>query len=169
MNRVIRNEKMFISVVGVLTLVLLMWHTKASADIDNRYRPPVLSKAELALERGNPARAIELMGGSISNSPRSAVQAEVSSILCRAHFQQNEFLAAEEACTRALDMGGSAGAWSDLNNRGVMRMLQGRFDDAVEDFETAIRSNPRAREARRNLTLARELRKSQAFNVSAAE
>jgi Flp pilus assembly protein TadD len=158
-----RAQRVFISIVGVLTLSVLMWHGKANADIGGRYNPPVLSKAERALERGNPDRAVELMQGSISESPRRAIRSDVNSILCRAHYQQGVFDLAEQACTQALALGGDGAAWSNLNNRGVMRMLQGRYEEAIADLRSARRSNPTAKAVRRNLLLAEKAQESHAL------
>ena len=162
-----RGQRVLISVVGVLILSVLMWHGKANADIGARYSPPVLFKAERALDRGNPDRAVELMRGSISESRRRGVKSDVNSILCRAYYQQGDFSLAEQACTQALELGAAGVAWSNFNNRGVMRLLQGRYEEAIADLRSARRSNPAAKAVRRNLQLAEKAQKSEALKALA--
>ena len=85
---------------------------------------------------------------------KSSNQAEGYGLICRAYFQQQDFQAAEQNCDKAVTIGGGASVWSYLNNRGVMRLLLDRPDDALADFRKAAAMNPTERSVRRNMSLA---------------
>ncbi len=76
---------------------------------------------------------------------------------CRAHFDRRDFEAAERACDTAVARGHHQDMWSHFNNRGAVRLMLGRHDEALADFRKATRLNPDSRDARRNYQLAKRI------------
>ncbi|MDX1735160.1 MAG: tetratricopeptide repeat protein [Halioglobus sp.] len=161
-------NKVVVSVIGVATVLLLAWHSRVNAEVVTVQQPGVLERAERALERDDPAGAVALLQDRVVDLRRTSYRSDAYGILCRAHYQLGEYVQAEQACDLALDSGGKAIAWSHLNNRGVMRMAQGRLEEAIADFHAAQRINPRARSVRSNLAMAERLKRAQPMKVSAA-
>ncbi|GAB5451609.1 MAG: hypothetical protein Hals2KO_19370 [Halioglobus sp.] len=155
-----RINRVIISLVGVVTVLTLAWHTRINADTGAGTQPAVLERAERALQKQQPERALALLSDQAETALRADVRSDAWGLICRAYFQQGDYESAELACTAALEEGDSLLAWSHLNNRGVMRMAQRRFDAAIEDFHAAMRINPRASSVRRNLAMAERLKRS---------
>jgi len=133
----------------------LLWHSQAGADALDHYQPAPLVKAERALERGDATRALGLLDGRVDTLRAGVERAQGHALVCRARFARGEFDLAERACDAAVEEGGGAAAWSHLNNRGVMRLLLGRSEEALADFHAAERLNPAAGSVRRNIAAAR--------------
>ncbi len=131
--------------------------TTAHADVLAHYEPQAFAKAESALERGNPDRALQMLHRqrAIVNHDRYAARREA--LVCRAQFQKRNFEAAEQACDIAVKRGAHQDMWSHLNNRGAARLMLGRHEEALADFRKATRLNPESRDARRNYQLARRI------------
>jgi len=147
-------NKVLITALGVAAMSAMLWHGRANADVLGHYQPPALLKAEWALERGNPDRALALLDSRKAELRRWRAEADASALACRAWYDKGDFERAEQACDQAVQQGGGAAAWSHLNNRGVMRLLLGRTDEAIADFHEAASRNPSARPVHRNLAIA---------------
>lgn len=162
-----KSLRILISVIAVATVTTLLWQSRANADTIDHYRPTVLIKAERALERGNPERALTVLEGNVDGLRRDAYRADANALICRAQYEKGNYAAAERACDVAVELGDGPQAWTHLNNRGVMRLLQGRVEAALEDFEAAAVLNPGAWAVHRNIDAARnELRQPQNLSVS---
>lgn len=112
------------------------------------------------------AKALECEGIALSMLERSdealaalqdAVAADPSAwrawdALAGEYDRRRDWTRAEAAYDHA--MTGSDGAAIVLNNRGYSRLLQGRFDDAKDDFVAALEKKPDLATARTNLRLA---------------
>jgi len=132
--------------------------TTTSAEIIDHYQPSRLSKAERALDAGNVDRTVALLSDRVSHFNRAASRSRGHSLMCLAHFKKQDFAAAELACHQALSNSGSADRAGHLNNRGVMRLMLGKYEEALVDFEAATSSISQRRAAKHNIELAlREL------------
>ena len=87
------------------------------------------------VERGDIDQGIRRLQRALDESqfPRSAVATD----LCAAYIMQRELESAERWCDEAIKEGPYDGA--ALNNRGVLRTLQGQYEAAVEDFNEATK------------------------------
>jgi len=161
--------RILLSVLAVAAVSLMLWHSRVEAEPLEHHRPAVLIKAERALARGNPDRALALLESGRAELRRNPDRAEASGLVCRAYYERGDYAAAEAACDTAVALGESnERAWSYLSNRGVMRLLLGRVDEAIHDFEAAERLNPVAWSVHRNLAAARDARDdASAVSVSA--
>ena len=146
--------RVFLTAGAVSAMTLLLWHSRAAAEPLEHYQPPLLAKAERALERGQPRRSLALLQGRVLELRPGAQRAAAHDLVCRAYFAQGDWQRAEPACDAAVEEGGGSAAWSFRNNRGVMRLLQGRTDAAIADFRAAARLQPRSRPVAKNLALA---------------
>lgn len=84
----------------------------------------------------------------------SSVQAPVLIDLCAAYIMTNELNKAVAVCNKA-----AGSKWySSLayNNRGVLNIALGRYEEAVSDFERALRAGGSQAIAQRNLARAQE-------------
>lgn len=146
--------KNLINICVLASVIGVFWSGLANADLRTQYQPPVLLEAERALEGSNPDRALTLLEGSIAELHQATFQAEGHDLICQAYRDKGEYSKAEQACNEAVNLGGSALNWSYLNNRGVMRLLLGRNDAALEDFRQAAVINPNSRKVRKNMSVA---------------
>jgi tetratricopeptide (TPR) repeat protein len=151
----------FSRVLAVASVAALLWQADANADAIDHYQPGVLAKANRALQQGNSDRALALLEDRVADMRKSSNQAEGYGLICRAYFQQRDFQVAEQNCDKAVTIGGGASAWNYLNNRGVMRLLLDRPDDALADFRKAAAMNPTERSVRRNMSLAENAQRAQ--------
>jgi len=161
-----KSIRILISVIAVAAVTTLLWQSRANADAIEHYRPTLLIKAERALERGNPDRALSLLEGKVDALRRDIYRADGNALVCRARYEKGDYTGAERACDEAVQLGGGPQAWSHLNNRGVMRLLQGRAEDALADFEAAAVLNPMASSVHRNIEAARSERDLKNLTVS---
>lgn len=153
--------------VGLLVLVSLpgmFWQVKVNASVVDHYTPNVLLKAQRAVEKGKPARAIGLLDGRIQTLRDPNHQAEAHALICQAQYQQRDYASAEKSCDIAVNTGRPS--WSHFNNRGVMRFLLGRYSEALTDFRRAasIRvtaSSEQSRAMRKNASAAQRRLASQ--------
>lgn len=153
-----QRTKILVTTIGLVLAFGLLWHSRSQADAIDHYQPAVLTKAGRALDRGNPDLALALLSGRVAAMRHGSMRAAADDLVCRAHYARGDYAAAEEACDRAVATGPHNSTWSYLNNRGVMRLLQGKLEAACADFTAAAGLNPRARSVQRNLHLAeREL------------
>ena len=146
--------RVVLTATAVSAMTLLLWHSRAAAEALDHYQPPLLAKAERALERGQPGRSLALLEGRVQELRAGAQRAAGFDLVCRAYFAQEDWRRAEPACDAAVEEGGGNAAWSFRNNRGVMRLLQGRTDEAIADFRAAARLQPRSRSVSKKLALA---------------
>lgn len=143
--------------------------TNARADVLAHYEPQAFTRAAAALERGNPDRALQELHRqrAIVNHDRYAARKEA--LVCRAQFEKRNFEAAERACDTAVRRGSHQDMWSHLNNRGAVRLMLGRHDEALADFRKATRLNPESRDARRNYQLARRIARDKGLQPGAEQ
>lgn len=116
-----------------------------TADASSPLHARVLIQAERALTHGKPERAIALLSTKVDSLRLHEQRARGYALLCKAHFQKEAFTEAERACDAAVQEEEEDAHWSHLNNRGVMRLLLGRLDEAEADFESALREKPKAK------------------------
>ncbi|MDZ7785173.1 MAG: tetratricopeptide repeat protein [Halioglobus sp.] len=161
-----KSIRILISVIAVAAVTTLLWQSRANADTIDHYRPSVLIKAERALERGNPERALSLLEGNLEGLRRDAYRADGNALVCRARYEKGDYAAAEQACDTAVRLGSGPQVWSHLNNRGVMRLLLGRVEEALQDFEAAADLNPQAWSIHRNIDAARNEQHARNLTVS---
>jgi hypothetical protein len=90
------------TVLAMLTLVL--WGPAARAEALAEYRPQVLMQAELAIEEGNPGRALALLRQQRAILGHEKYYAEGQALACQAYFAKGQSSNAERAC-------GNAAAW----------------------------------------------------------
>ncbi len=147
-------SKKLINVCVLASVIGVFWQAQANAGVMAQYQPPVLLKAERAIENSNPDRVLSLLEGRITELHQASFQAEGHDLICQAYRDKGEYAKAEQACNEAVNLDGSALNWSYLNNRGVMRLLLGRNDAALEDFRQAAVINPNSRKVRRNMSVA---------------
>lgn len=153
-----QSTKILVTAIGIVVAFGLLWHSRSQADAIDHYQPAVLQKAGRALENGNATHALALLERQVQELRLGSMRAAGDDLICRAHYQRGDYAAAEAACDRAVATGRHNSTWSYLNNRGVMRLLQGKLEAAFQDFTEAAGLNPRARSVKRNLQLAeREL------------
>jgi tetratricopeptide (TPR) repeat protein len=139
----------------------------AVADAIDHYRPSVLKIAERALQRGHPGLTLEMLDGRLQGLRPGNQRAEGYALTCRAQFERGDYVDAERYCDLAVSEGGSA-AWRHLNNRGVMRLMQGRNAEALADFRAAQRLAPAERDVSHNLAVARKKLANEPLEVSVA-
>ena len=93
------------------------------------------------VERGDIDRGIRRLQRALSEShvyEKSAyVKSAVATDLCAAFVMQHDFESAEPWCDRAVEESPHNGA--ALNNRGILRALQGAYDSAVQDLQEATK------------------------------
>lgn len=140
----------------------LLFNPAAQADVLSHYQPHALVKAERALEQGDPDLALQYLHRQRAILGHERYAAASASITCRALFQKQDFGAAEAACNTAVERGNYEAMWSHLNNRGAVRLMLGKYDEALVDLRRASRLNPASRDASRNLRLAKRLQRQQA-------
>ena len=147
------------NLIGLFTLVTLVWHTQLSASVAHSYRlPTVLVQAQRAVEKGNPGRALDLLNGRMENLREPNDKAQAHALVCQAKYQQQDYANAEKSCDMAVNTGRPS--WSHFNNRGVMRFVLGRYEEALADFRQA---------AAIMLTASQQQSRSIRSNVAAAE
>ena len=145
---------------GALAIALastVCMSTNAHADALSHYEPQTFAMAEKALERGNPDRALKLLHSQRAMLSHNKHVGRTEALVCRAQFEKRDFAAAEHACNVAVQRGRHQDMWSHLNNRGAVRLILGRYDEALADFRKATRLNPDSRDARQNYQLARRI------------
>ncbi len=150
-----QRTKILVTTIGIILAFGLLWQSRSHADAIDHYQPAVLQKAERALQRGNPTEALALLEGRVAAMRHGSMRAAGDDLICRAYYQRGDYAAAEQACDRAVAVGSNNSAWSYLNNRGVMRLLQGKLEDALADFSAAAGRNPSARSVKSNLQVVR--------------
>ena len=148
-----RNHRSFISLIAAVSLTTLFWHGPAGADTLGQYQPPVLRKAELALQHGLPDHALALLEGRAAELRQWRAQAQGSDLMCRAYFDKGDYASAERACDAAVLAGGES-AWRYVYHRGVMRLLLGRVDEGVSDLRRAASMGPPTGAFAANLAIA---------------
>lgn len=137
----------------LLVAAFILWPTYAKADVHSHYQPNVLVQAERALDRGKPDLTLQLLQQRSSQLASASMRAQAHALVCKAHFKKRNIVAAERACDEAVKNGNEVANWSDLNNRGVMRLLLGKLEKAQKDFQKALVANSSSRAVRRNLNL----------------
>src|SRR6056297_281511 len=162
-----KYTRILIPIIAVAAVTTLLWNARANADAIEHYQPNLLTQAERALERGRPDNALGLLEGRVEGFRRPAHQAQAHAVVCRAWYEKGEYHKAERACDAAVQLDGAALAWSHLNNRGVMRLLLGRVDEALADFHAAASKNPQAWSVRRNLAASEEAQRRDEIVLSA--
>lgn len=151
-------SKKLVGWVALVSVPSMFWQAGASAGVADHYRlPNALLKAERAVERGDPDRALGLLEGRINDWRHPTSQAEAHAVICQAHYQKRDYVSAEKSCNIAVNTGRPS--WSHLNNRGVMRFKLGRFDEALTDFRQAASimlsaSTTQSRSIRSNISAA---------------
>lgn len=131
-----KTHGILVTLLAAASLTALLWHGPAGADTLADYQPTALRKAEIALQNGNPDRALALLGGRGAEMRRWQVQAESNGLMCRAWFEKGDYSKAERACDAAVAASGGIDA-EYVYHRGVMRLLLGRTDEGIADLRRA--------------------------------
>ena len=152
------QSKKLVGLCLLASLPMIFWQTKVSAGVADTYRlPSVLVQAQQAVEKGKPGRALGLLAGRIDSLRDPDHQAQAHAVICQAQYQQQDYASAEKSCDIAATTGRPS--WSHFNNRGVMRFMLGRHDEALTDFRQAASimltaSQQQSRSVRRNVSAA---------------
>ncbi|MGI9285933.1 MAG: tetratricopeptide repeat protein [Pseudomonadales bacterium] len=152
-------SKKLVGMIVLISVPSMFWQASVSANVVDHYRlPNVLLKAQRAVEKGHPERALELLAGRIDSLPSPNGQAQAYALICQAQYQQQDYASAEKSCDIAANTGRPR--WSHFNNRGVMRFMLGRYDEALIDFRQAASimvsaSKVQSRSIRSNVTAAK--------------
>ena len=142
----------------VLVTLISVWHIPVSASVAHTYRlPALLVHAQRAVRKVEPEQALDLLVGRIESLRDADHRAQAHALVCQARYQQQDYVSAEKSCDAAINTGKPS--WSHVNNRGVMRFMLGRYDEALTDFRHAASimvsaSLQQARSIRRNVTAA---------------
>jgi Flp pilus assembly protein TadD len=148
-------------IIGLVSLVLvsgMFWQTGVSAAVINHsHVPTVLLKSERAVVKGQADRALSLLAGKIEDMKDASHRAQGHALVCQALYQKQDYINAEKSCDIAVKEGKPN--QSHLNNRGVMRFMLGRYDEALRDFRKAVLivsvdSPSLSKSVRRNLSAA---------------
>jgi tetratricopeptide (TPR) repeat protein len=131
-----KTHGMLTTLLAATSITAMLWHGPAGADTVGDYQPTALRKAELALQNGNPDRALALLGGRGAEMRRWRKEAAASDVMCRAWFEKGDYAEAERACDAAVAASGGADA-NAVYQRGVMRLLLGRLDEGIADLRQA--------------------------------
>ncbi|MEH6593846.1 MAG: hypothetical protein V7746_26500 [Halioglobus sp.] len=130
------TSKRFATISAVAALPLAFWLNGASASTPVYHQEPnMLEKADRMLSRGEADRAIELLSATVDDLQRPNLRSKGHALLCKAQHQKQDYVLAEEHCNQAVNL--DSPNWSNLNNRGVMRFLLGRYEEALIDFNQA--------------------------------
>jgi Flp pilus assembly protein TadD len=111
------------------------------------------------VSRGETDRAIELLIANVDDLQRPNLRSKGHALLCKAQYQKQDYVLAEEHCDKAVNLGSPN--WSNLNNRGVMRFLLGRYQEALTDFTQAA--------SRMSLSAANSQKWSVKNNIASAQ
>lgn len=149
-----KTPKKISTLLALATAVAMLWHFEASADTANHYQPNRMVRAAEALEHNRPDRTLAMLQGWVEKQRTKSRRAEGHSLMCRAYFLKRDFAKAEEACDAAVLAEGEERNWSHLNNRGVMRLMLGQLNAALDDFQEAAELKPRASAVRKNAVIA---------------
>lgn len=106
------------------------------------------------LERGAVTRAIARSLPVAAQAARADKRAAALANLCIGHAVRREYDRALSHCEQAVSLDDTDAAL--LVNRGVVRYFAGQREAGISDFERALTLEPRAFQARANLTKARE-------------
>ncbi len=120
--------------------------------------PMFLIQAEYALEAGDTTRAVDLLNKRYKRLRNPAHRIRGFAVLCSAHLQDENFDRAIRPCVNATGM--KQAGWSDFNNRGVLELHLGRFDEALASFEQARELNPESEPVQNNLARTRAIREN---------
>ncbi len=149
----------------LIALLLFSAGNAAQAEPLGAHPPMFLLQAEQALESGNPTRTIALLQRRYKRllAPDDRIRGYAA--LCSAYLSEQNLRLADWACGHATKM--DLAGWSDFNNRGVLELHLGRFDDALASFEHAQSLNPDAESVKNNISRARAIRENR--RVSSAQ
>ncbi|MFK7958674.1 MAG: tetratricopeptide repeat protein [Lysobacterales bacterium] len=149
----------------IMATALVFGSTVAHADGLGAYSPMFLIQAEQALESGDTSRTIELLNRRYKRlrSPEDRIRGYAA--LCGAYLSEKDLQMASWACGHAAEM--DLAGWSDFNNRGVLELHLGQFDDALASFERARMLNPDSLDVQKNVIKTRSIKENK--RVSSAQ
>lgn len=108
-----------------------------------------------AVQDGDYEKGIERLKGQLrSERMAHGKRTPVLIDLCVAYTMVRDFEAADEYCEKAVDAGWYQGL--ALNNRGVMKMARGDYEDAIADFQAATETRGATAVSKRNLARAQQ-------------
>ncbi|MGI9341343.1 MAG: hypothetical protein ACR2QV_00730 [Gammaproteobacteria bacterium] len=108
-----------------------------------------------AVQDGDYEKGIEQLKGQLGHARMAhGKRTPVLIDLCVAYTMVRDFEAADEYCNQAVDAGWYQGL--ALNNRGVMKMAQGDYEDAIADFQAATETRGATAVSKRNLARAQQ-------------
>lgn len=144
------NPRIF--AIAAVLLLGLQAPATSQARVTAAYEPLFINHAERLLERGEYARAVEVVTPHLYRLRTDRIAHQTYALLCRAYLLQGKHPAAEPACERAV--GTRAASWSDYSNRGAVHFAKGDYAAALADFEQAARMNPDSHDVAHNLRAA---------------
>jgi len=107
--------------------------------IDADFAEAYMHLAILKLESGDASGAVRSLQDAARIDPKHAL---IQSNLAMAYLDVDKYKEAEQAATRAIELAGlqSSAAGQALTHRGEARRFQGRFDDAIPDYQQALKN-----------------------------
>ena len=136
-----------------ITLILVGWAGVAGAET---FEMMVHKRDELGaryIENGEYEKGVQRLEARLGGdkSPNS-YQTPILIDLCVGYAMLGEFQKATDNCNKAIDSGWYSGL--AYNNRGAVRIAQGQYEEAIQDFQTAIEHKGADALASRNLDRA---------------
>ena len=117
-------------------------------------KPQEIAKIRKLLQENKADRAVEMAEGLLRLDMPARYRYDALNALCVARTQQGSIDAAMKACSKAIAMMPSR--WEALNSRGTAYLLSGNIDDAIADYQRALKVAPGSEVIEHNLQLAEQ-------------
>ena len=117
-------------------------------------KPQEIAKIRKLLQRNKTDKAVEMAEGLLRLDMPARYRYDALNALCVARTQQGSMEAAMQACSTAIAMMPSR--WEALNSRGTVYLLSGNIDDAIADYQRALKAAPGSAVVEHNLDLAEQ-------------
>lgn len=118
-------------------------------------RPQEIAEIRKLLQNDKADEAVEVAEGLMRRGDMPArYRYDALNALCVARTQQGSLDAAMDACSTAIAMMPSR--WEALNSRGTVYLLSGNIDDAIADYQRALKAAPGVAVIEYNLKLAEQ-------------
>ena len=105
-------------------------------------RNPWLAAGARAIEDGNPKRGVELTEIGLANAQGSFERKAALSNLCAGYLLVDKPEKALDYCDQVIEM--DTGFWRAYNNRALVYLALGRYDDSEADIATGQALRPRS-------------------------
>ena len=92
-------SKKLVGMIVLISAPSMFWQASVNANVVDHYRlPNVLLKAQRAVEKGYPERALGLLAGRIDGLRHPDNQAQAHALICQAQYQKQDYASAEKSC-----------------------------------------------------------------------